>query len=181
MPFAAITTPIDHCTQTADTEKVVSAVQDAALGMRVELIVIDTLSRVMAGGNENQPDAMGAFVRNIDRLRAATGAAVLIVHHSRKDASRGARRHILIHTPKGAVQAYPCDAPSGRIYWRLGRFCLAVTCRHRGVTVTASDASRHVTPPYKGCDGVTVTPERRLDYSFGCARAVVSDDGETIW
>jgi len=47
--------------------------------------------------------------------------------------------------------------------------------------VTASDASRHVTPPYKGCDGVTVTPERRLDYSFGCARAVVSDDGETIW
>ena len=97
MPFAAITTPIDLCTQTADTEKLVSAVQDAALGMRVELIVIDTLSRVMAGGNENQPDAMGAFVRNIDRLRAATGAAVLIVHHSGKDASRGARGHSLLH------------------------------------------------------------------------------------
>jgi RecA-family ATPase len=49
----------------------------------------------MAGGNENAPDDMGALVRNIDRLRAETGAAVLLVHHTGKDTSRGARGHSL--------------------------------------------------------------------------------------
>ncbi len=96
MPFAAVETPLDLCAETADTEPLIEAVRNAALGFPVELIVVDTLSRVMAGGNENQPDDMGAFVRNIDRLRAETGAAVLIVHHSGKDASRGARGHSLL-------------------------------------------------------------------------------------
>ena len=39
---------------------------------------------------------------------------------------------------------------------------MVVTSRHVGVTVTARDASRHVTPPYKGCDGVT---DGRIDRS----------------
>src|SRR5204863_5294247 len=93
MPFVALTAPIDLCTEEADTEKLIAAVQGVDLGVPVELIVVDTLSRVMAGGNENQPDHMGAFVRNIDRLRAATGATILIVHHTGKDTSRGARGH----------------------------------------------------------------------------------------
>lgn len=94
--FAAITTPIDLCTNTTDLEKLITAIRAADIGMPVELIVIDTLSRTMGGGNENQPDDMGAFVANVDRLRAETGAAVLIVHHSGKDASRGARGHSLL-------------------------------------------------------------------------------------
>src|SRR5205085_7024209 len=73
------------------------AIRYADLGMPVELIIIDTLSRVLAGGNENAPDDMGSFVRNVDRLRADTGAAVLVVHHTGKDTSRGARGHSLLH------------------------------------------------------------------------------------
>lgn len=96
MPFAAITTPIDLCTDTADIEKLIIAVKSAGLGVSVGLIIIDTLSRVMAGANENSPDDMGALVRNVDRLRAETGAAVVLVHHSGKDASRGARGHSLL-------------------------------------------------------------------------------------
>ncbi len=96
MPFAAIVSPINLCAEDGDIDALISAVRAAALVLPVELIVIDTLSRVMAGGNENQPDDMGAFVRNIDRLRAETGAAVVIVHHSGKDASRGARGHSLL-------------------------------------------------------------------------------------
>jgi KaiC/GvpD/RAD55 family RecA-like ATPase len=97
MPFAAITTRINLCTETADTDRLVAAIRGAALEKPVELIIIDTLSRVMAGGNENAPDDMGALVRNIDRLRAETGAAVLLVHHTGKDTSRGARGHSLLH------------------------------------------------------------------------------------
>ncbi len=56
---------------------------------RVGLIVIDTLSRALAGGDETKD--MGALVVNIDRIRQATGAHVLLVHHSGKDLTKGAR------------------------------------------------------------------------------------------
>ncbi len=59
----------------------------------VVLIVIDTLSRVIAGGEENSSKDMSSFVRNVDQLRQQTGAAVLVVHHTGKDAAKGARGH----------------------------------------------------------------------------------------
>lgn len=48
------------------------------------LIVIDTLSRSLAGGNENAPDDMGKFVATVDRIRRETGATVIVIHHSDK-------------------------------------------------------------------------------------------------
>src|SRR5690606_28105123 len=57
------------------------------------LIVIDTLSRVMAGGDENGPVDMTAFIKNVDRIRHATGAHIMIVHHTGKDVAKGARGH----------------------------------------------------------------------------------------
>lgn len=56
----------------------------------VRLVVIDTLARSFAG-DENSAAEMGAFVRSCDRIRAATGATVLVIHHSGKDAEKGAR------------------------------------------------------------------------------------------
>ena len=57
MPLAAITSPIDLCSDGADVERLVAAIRSADLGMPIALIIIDTLSRVLAGGNENAPDA----------------------------------------------------------------------------------------------------------------------------
>lgn len=57
------------------------------------VIVIDTLSRVMAGGDENSAMDMTALIRNIDKIRELTGAAIILVHHTGKDAARGARGH----------------------------------------------------------------------------------------
>lgn len=56
----------------------------------VRMVVIDTLARSFAG-DENSAAEMGAFVRSCDRIRAATGATVLVIHHSGKDAEKGAR------------------------------------------------------------------------------------------
>ena len=61
--------------------------------MPVKLIVIDTLARAFAGGNENASEDMGALVRNMDQIREATGANVLFIHHSGKDQAKGARGH----------------------------------------------------------------------------------------
>ena len=60
---------------------------------KIAMIVVDTLSRAMAGGNENGPEDMTAFISNCDVLREATGATILTVHHSGKDTAQGARGH----------------------------------------------------------------------------------------
>lgn len=62
-------------------------------GQPLKLVIIDTLSRAMAGGDENSPVDMTDAIKNIDRIRQATDAHVMVVHHSGKDASRGARGH----------------------------------------------------------------------------------------
>jgi len=57
------------------------------------LIIIDTLARAFAGGNENSSEDMGAFIAMVDLLQQATDSAVLLVHHSGKDEARGQRGH----------------------------------------------------------------------------------------
>lgn len=56
------------------------------------LIVIDTQARVTVGVEENSNTEMGEFVHQAERLRAASGACVLIVHHIGRngDTGRGA-------------------------------------------------------------------------------------------
>jgi hypothetical protein len=65
-------------------------------GVAVRWIIVDTLSRALAGGNENAPDDMGLLVRGVDRVRTGTGCHVSLIHHSGKDDARGARGHSLL-------------------------------------------------------------------------------------
>ncbi len=95
LPFAAITSSINLLDPEADLQRLIDAVQEAArtFTIPVKLIVIDTLARAFAGGNENSSEDMGRFVLNIDALRRATGACVAGIHHSGKDQAKGARGH----------------------------------------------------------------------------------------
>jgi RecA-family ATPase len=45
-------------------------------------IVYDTLSRTFAGGDENSSRDMAEYVAHVDRVREATGATAIVVHHS---------------------------------------------------------------------------------------------------
>jgi hypothetical protein len=45
------------------------------------LVIIDTLSRVLAGGDENAPRDMGQLVANLTHVQEGTGAHVLVIHH----------------------------------------------------------------------------------------------------
>ncbi|BDA16586.1 hypothetical protein KAM345_005000 [Aeromonas caviae] len=62
-----------------------------ATGLPVALIVIDTLARCFGGADENKASDMGGFIAGCDAVKAATGATVLVVHHSGKDETKGAR------------------------------------------------------------------------------------------
>jgi hypothetical protein len=96
--FAALPVGLDLLSPRGDVAEVIGAAERMLyeLSQPIKMIVVDTLSRAIAGGNENAPDDMGAFVGNVDTIRAATGAVVLVVHHSGKDVTKGARGHSLL-------------------------------------------------------------------------------------
>lgn len=54
-------------------------------------MVIDTLSATTPGGNENSGEDMGLVLSHCKFLHSKTGALVVLIHHSGKDATRGAR------------------------------------------------------------------------------------------
>jgi len=98
IPFAIIPVALNLLDPEADTSRLIDAIAEAAARMAIPvgLVVMDTLSRAMAGGNENSPEDMGALVANSDRIRQATGAHVAWIHHSGKDQAQGARGHSLL-------------------------------------------------------------------------------------
>ncbi|ARC87393.1 hypothetical protein B5V46_01485 [Rhodovulum sp. MB263] len=62
-------------------------------GAGFDMIVIDTMARVMGGRDENAAPDIADLVRNLDLIRRVTGAHVMLVHHTGKDTGRGARGH----------------------------------------------------------------------------------------
>jgi hypothetical protein len=55
--------------------------RDLATELQPAMIVIDTQARVTVGLEENAAKDMGEFVDALEKLRMATGACVLVVHH----------------------------------------------------------------------------------------------------
>lgn len=59
---------------------------------RPELVVLDTFARMTLGLEENSSKDMGGVLAALDQVLEATeGGSVLVVHHTGKDASKGAR------------------------------------------------------------------------------------------
>lgn len=103
LPFVFLPTSIDMRSSGADTVRLaqevagISELMRERCGVGVGLVVIDTVARALAGGNENASEVMGAFVINCAKLPDATGAAVLGIHHGGKEAGRGPRGHEALH------------------------------------------------------------------------------------
>ena len=94
VPLAVRASPVDLLHPEADMPELGALCQQIEQQHgKLAMIVVDTLSRAMSGGDENGPSDMTAFINNLDALRDFTGAHVLIVHHTGKDAAQGARGH----------------------------------------------------------------------------------------
>lgn len=74
--------------EATDVTRIIEAV---AIAGGADLIYIDTLAQATPGGDENSAEAMGSALGNVRTIRNHTGADVILVHHTGKDASRGAR------------------------------------------------------------------------------------------
>jgi hypothetical protein len=98
IPFYVINTA-PNLLEEAHTKRLIDEIN--ALG-EVALVVIDTLSRTLHGGDENSSVDMGKAISHCTTIYQHTGASLLLVHHSGKDASKGSRGWSGI---KGAVDA----------------------------------------------------------------------------
>lgn len=74
-----------------DAKKLVASIQKEQ--GQVAVVVVDTFSRAMSGKDENSSTEMTAFISAMDYLSKELDCLVVVVHHSGKDQSRGARGH----------------------------------------------------------------------------------------
>lgn len=61
------------------------AFQERIAPLKPTMVVVDTVARAMAGGDENSTKDMGTFVASCDRLREELHCGLLLVHHTGKD------------------------------------------------------------------------------------------------
>lgn len=89
-PFVLLPTAVDLRSPEGDTDGLIAEIKahSARMDTPLSLIFVDTLNRVLAGGEENSSEDMGAFIRNCDKIKAATGATVVVVHHMNAGATR---------------------------------------------------------------------------------------------
>jgi RecA-family ATPase len=102
VPFASITDSIalvdPRKNPTDDAYRLLNTVDEIAARMTVmdaapSMIIIDTLNRALAGGDENSSVDMGKFTNALTLLRDKLKCHVLVVHHTGKDLARGERGH----------------------------------------------------------------------------------------
>lgn len=82
-------------------------------GIHPAVVVIDTLARAMPGKDENSATDMTAAIACAGMISTAFDCLCILVHHSGKDASRGARGHSSLLGAADAELAVTCDRVSG--------------------------------------------------------------------
>jgi AAA domain len=90
LPFAVIGGVIDFRDSKRTAEYIAELAQqlDAETTEPVVLIVIDTLSRALCGGDENSPRDMGAIINTMGAIQEKSPAHILWVHHMPQDGER---------------------------------------------------------------------------------------------
>jgi hypothetical protein len=92
--FAMVPCQVDFFNPDANLAEFIALLKTAQQDIgNIKLIVIDTLARAIAGGDENSGKDMGMLIKHADLIRMTTGAHVSFIHHSGKDDSKGARGH----------------------------------------------------------------------------------------
>ena len=88
-PLDFVAMAINLRTSPKDVDAIVGAIKARAehFGLEPGLVIVDTLSHALAGGDESNPEHVRALLRNCKRIANSTGAAVMLLHHPNKDAS----------------------------------------------------------------------------------------------
>jgi hypothetical protein len=78
IPLAVVAEMIDLRTGQVDADRIIATAKAfaQATGLPIVWIIIDTLNRALAGGDENSSKDMGAVIAAVDRIQRATNDTV---------------------------------------------------------------------------------------------------------
>jgi len=89
--------------QTSEVIEVVEKIKQQPEAAWPKLVVIDTLARCMAGGDENSTGDMGIVIRNCNYLQRELKCTVLLVHHTGWAEGERMRGNSSLHAAADAV------------------------------------------------------------------------------
>ena len=91
-----------------DIEKLLATID--SLKQKFSLVIVDTVARSLLGEDENSSQAAGLWIAACNAIQSHAGAAVLGVHHSGKDATRGMRgSSAILGGVDAAIRVLPGD------------------------------------------------------------------------
>jgi RecA-family ATPase len=90
LPLAVVSGALDLCAGKTAVMGIIECARrlEDESELKTALIVVDTVSRALAGNDENSSQAMGALVANILAIQEATKAHLLLTHHQPHEANR---------------------------------------------------------------------------------------------
>lgn len=92
----------------SDLQELVESIRES--GFRGGVVCIDTLAQAAPGLEENNSSDMGEVINAAQYLQRQLGGVVLLIHHTGKDSSKGARGHSSFYA---ALDAAICVNVSG--------------------------------------------------------------------
>ena len=94
LPFKVIRGPLDF-REPQTAADIVATLEDMAQRHSCEagLIIVDTVSRALCGGDENSPKDMGQLIANVSRIQSAIGVHIAMTHHQPVDGKERMRGH----------------------------------------------------------------------------------------
>lgn len=157
-------------------------------GEKCALVFIDTLSRAIAGGNENGPEDMGALVAGADSLRENTGACVLLIHHLGKDETKGGRGHSLFHAALdteiaiNAADAARVAVANKQRDWQDGdRFGFKLETVILGMDGDGDIVTSLISEPCEAPDAAKAEPKGKQQRALLRALRALAKDGHQVW
>lgn len=189
--FFVLTSPLVLTGRDSQGQSLIEVMKHLATvgGNPFDFVIVDTMARVMGGADENAAPDIADLMRNVTALQHATGAHVLIVHHSGKDTAKGARGHSSLRAAidteieltrddeTGLISAHLTkqrDGPTGyRFDYVLRQVELGRDQDGDQVTTCVVEPTDR---PRAGRSGMTDTQRRAL----GILEALVAAEGEVV-
>jgi hypothetical protein len=100
--------------------KAVDAICQSEFNCTVDLCIVDTFNKSLAGGDDAKPEHVGAFIRHAALIREETGCAVGAIHHTPLGAQRARGHGSITADNDGEIFVSPAEdgAPNN---WKITR------------------------------------------------------------
>jgi AAA domain len=194
LPLAVVSGSVDLRTSPNDAKLIAEYCKrlEDAKGVCVGLVSIETVNRVLAGGDENSPKDMGSLVDKLCFLQEITGACIDIVHHIPADGTQRLRGHGALLgrldmtarvEKRGKVRTYTVDKANDGIEGASVAFDLKSVDLHfdpeTGVTTTAPVVIPATAPP-RAEGGISRPPSATQTLAHEALVSLAAEKGEPL-